>query len=141
MKNLIRFSLLLLGALVFTCGLAQAQSLPLDASGHVIVAAAAIPFYATTEFWTALFGLISALVAICKNSALKDHQKVNQALVLTIEAASKLPEIVAAEQRFKGMIAAKAEQLGVQPLLDRIVQDLTITTPAPATARAASDPS
>ncbi len=93
------------------------------------VPASAPAFYATGEFWSALFGLVAGIVAIWRNQTASAHQKVNESLVLAIEQVTKLPEVAAAEQRIKQAIQAKATALGVQPLLHRIVVDLTEPQP------------
>jgi hypothetical protein len=83
------------------------------------------PFYTSADFWSVVFGVVAGIVAIVKNSALSAHQKINEALVLSIEEVTKLPGVAEAEQKIKTLIQAKATALGVQPLLHRIVQDLT----------------
>lgn len=140
MKNRYLFPLLaaVIACLIaVVCPTAHAAGLAPDSAsfhgGAILLAQATAPtsqpFYTTTEFWTAIFALATGLVAVWRNNLLTQHQKVNQALVLSIEAASKIPEVVAAEEKFKTLISDKATQLGIEPLLNRLVKDLTVSTP------------
>lgn len=108
---------------------AFAQSAP---ALNVIAAPAAVPFYASGEFWTGLFGVAASLVAIWRNGAATNARKINDTLVLGIEEVTKLPGVAEHEQRIKTYLREKATDLGVQPLLHRIVQDLTEPAAKPA---------
>lgn len=72
-----------------------------------------------------LFGIWKHNAASASDKELTLSQKINQSLVLGIETASKIPEVIAAENKMKAIIQAKATEYGVQPALHRIVQDLT----------------
>jgi hypothetical protein len=85
----------------------------------------AIPFYASDTFWAVALALVSGIVAILRNKTATTAQKINAALVLGIEQATQLPEVAAAETKVKNLIRAKAQQAGVEPILNRIVKDLT----------------
>lgn len=124
-RSLFAFVALLFAALCLA-GHAFAQTVP----ALVVAAPAAAPFYASGEFWTGLFGLVAGIVAIWRNQAASTSRKVNETLVLAIEEATKLPGVVEAEQRIKQLIRDRATDYGVQPILHRIVKDLT----DPATA-------
>jgi hypothetical protein len=90
-----------------------------------VTVAAPVPFYATEAFWATVLAVVSGLFGIWKNRQASTHQKINESLVLGIEQATKIPEVVAFESRIKKTIQASATGYGVQPLLHRIVQDLT----------------
>ena len=92
--------------------------------------------------WMALITLVSTLIAIWKHNAansagvhLTTAQKINQSLILGIETAGQIPEAVAAVDKVKAVVQAKATEYGVQPVLHALVE--TFTTPA-ATATAAA---
>ena len=89
------------------------------------VAAASTPFYASGEFWTTVFAIVAGIFGIWKNSQHSTAQKINESLVLGIEKATKIPRVADYERQIKQTIQAKATEYGVQPLLHRLVQDLT----------------
>lgn len=106
-----------------------AQVVPADAvtqaSGLSPQVSPSTPWYLSTEFFAALFSLAAGIVAVVKDQSKKKAEKINSILVLGIEAATKIPKVAEFEKKIKGDIRQKAEQLGVQPVLDRLVKDLT----------------
>ncbi len=99
---------------------APAVSTPTPAPAPVV-----IPWYANEALWSTLFAVAAGVFGIVRNSQLSTHQKINEALVLGIEQATKIPAVAAFENRIKADIQTRAAELGVQPVLHRIVQDLT----------------
>ncbi|MES2696913.1 MAG: hypothetical protein V4773_25835 [Verrucomicrobiota bacterium] len=131
MRNPLR-SLVLLAALfsVLLAGLSFLASPAFSQTANpaptvVLTAAPATPFYSSSEFWSAIIAAIGGLIAIWKNSQASTSKKVNESLVLAIEEATKIPEVAAFEQRIKGKIRETATKAGVQPVLHRLVKDLT----------------
>ena len=127
MKNKLLTWFLLLGALVFAFGLLVPALHAQAAAAPAVVAPAGVPFYASGDFWSALFGLVAGITAIWKHTELSTTKRALQAVVLGVETATKIPEVAAAETKVKAIIQDKAAQLGIQPILDRVVQDLTAT--------------
>ena len=104
---------------------AQAADLSLNSQLSTLSSAAQPPFYSTSEFWAGLFAVVTGIVAIWKNNQASTGAKINETLILAIEQATKLPGVSEHEQRIKRLIQSKATELGVHPLLHRLVQDLT----------------
>jgi|GEM_PF-4886469 len=124
----------------FVTGVVSAQAADsVSASDTAVISdpvqqvAASAPFYVSGEFWTSLFALVAGLTAIWKHKAanaaqkeLTTAQKITQSVILGVEAATKIPEVAEYEKTVKRIIRNKAEELGVQPLLNRAVRDLTV---------------
>lgn len=129
---IIAIALALMLVLVITQPAAHAQAVPALSSQPSAISAvpAPVPFYASGEFWSGLFGVVAGIVAIWRNQAASTSRKVSETLVLAIEEATKLPGVAESEQRIKTLIREKATDLGVQPLLHRMVKNLT--EPAPS---------
>jgi membrane protein implicated in regulation of membrane protease activity len=103
-------------------------SLPLIVLAGDTAAAAAsstTPWWQSTGFIAAAVAFIPSVIAIWQNKSKKTAQKLNETLVEGIELAATIPEVVAAEKKIKDQIKATAEKYGVEPLLHRLVKDLT----------------
>jgi hypothetical protein len=111
-------------------GLFLAQIDPPSSDTSATVAA---PFYTDGAFIGAVIAGIMSLVALWshneKNTAIKDKttaQKVSESLVIAIETATKIPAFAEKEKAFKQAINEKVTKLGVQPLVHRLVKDVTL---------------
>jgi uncharacterized membrane protein len=105
-------------------------SLPLivlagDTAAADTVVSSTTPWYLSTSFIAAAVAAIPSLIAIWQNKSKKAAQKLNETLVKGIELATTIPEVVAAEKKVKDKIKETAEKYGVEPLLHRLVKDLT----------------
>ncbi len=69
--------------------------------------------------------LVSGLIAIWQNKQASTARKITASIVLGVEQATKLPQVAAAEKQIKATIRQHAQDAGIQPLLDRLVQNLT----------------
>jgi hypothetical protein len=85
----------------------------------------ATPWYADGAVIGAAIAAITSLLAIWSHKEKSKAQMVSESLVVAIEAASKIPQVAAQEKAIKAKLKSEFEALGVQPLVDRIVQDLT----------------
>lgn len=78
-----------------------------------------------TTFVSIGLALVTSLIAIWKNKQASTSRKIVESIVVGVEEATKLPQVRDAEKRVKDTIRAKATELGVEPLLNRVVKDLT----------------
>lgn len=141
MMKILRSAFLFAGLICALCCLpltihAQAAGSPTVTT----VVVAAPPWYLSETLWATVIAFVSGVIAIWKNNAASTHQKINDALVLGIEQATQIPEVAAFESKIKSTIQAKATALGVQPILHRIVQDLTEPAATATTAPASQPP-
>lgn len=99
-----------------------------DTSGTTATTApadAAAPWYLNGAMWLALITAALGIAAVWQNKEKRTADKINETLVLGIEAASRIPEVQAYEKKIKQQIQTQAQKAGVQPALDKIVQLLT----------------
>lgn len=134
MQNTTRRSLfaallgLLLCALCLTAantGFAQAA---VDPATPIVLApqpAPALAWYANPTLWATVIAFVTGILGIWQHGEKTKAQKINESLVLGIESATRIPEVAAQEKAIKERIKQYATDAGVQPLLARLVQDLT----------------
>ncbi|MFA6962428.1 MAG: hypothetical protein WC205_16860 [Opitutaceae bacterium] len=129
MKNirlLILSAVALAAVLSFAPQLAQAADAAAEPTSVVTSAATTTtPWYADGAVIGAVIAAVTSLLAIWQHGEKKTAQKVSESLVVAIESATKIPAVAAQEKAIKAKIKSVAEDYGVQPLLDRIVQDVT----------------
>lgn len=88
--------------------------------------ATAVPWYADGAVIGGVIAAVTSLLALWANKAKNTAQKVSESLVIAIETASKIPAVAEKEKAIKQAINAKVTELGVQPLVHRIVKDVTL---------------
>lgn len=123
------FHMLLVVALV---GLVAAPSQAAEAADgiHALTSAAtgetvSAPWWSGAEAISAVIALCTGLIAVWQRNEKKTAQKVNESLVIAIEAATKIPAVAAQEKAIKAKIRTVTDDLGVAPLVHRLVKDLT----------------
>ena len=100
-----------------------------DAPGAVDSAAKVTkpaPFYTDGAFIGAVVAGFMSLVAVWQNAKKNTAQKVAESLVQAIEIATKIPAVAEKEKAIKQSINRTVTDLGVQPLVHRIVKDVTL---------------
>jgi len=117
-------SLLALSA-CFTFALAGLAQVAADTVTTAAATAPADDGSSLTTIISVAVALVSGLIAIWQNKQATTARKVTQSIVLGVEQATKLPQVQAAEKQIKATIRRQAEELGVQPILQRVVKDLT----------------
>ncbi|HTJ77954.1 MAG TPA: hypothetical protein VL357_03085 [Rariglobus sp.] len=83
------------------------------------------PWYADGTVISSIIAAVMAIFGVWSHTEKTTAQKITESLVVGIEQATKLPKVAAAEAEIKAKIQSVASDYGVQPLLDRIVQDIT----------------
>ncbi len=128
MKNTLR---LLPFVLFIVAAFAFAFALTLPAFAQTVVDSTqpaqvvAVEETSATTLVSIAIALITGLLAIWQKKEASTAKKITASIVLGVEQATKLPQVQEQERRIKGMIRAHAENLGVEPLLQRVVKDLT----------------
>ena len=102
--------------------LAQVTPPAPDAKPPVV---ASTPWYADGTVIAGFIAFITSITAIWSHTEKRTAQKISESLVAGIEAATKIPAVAAQEKIIKARIQAVATDYGVQPLLDKIVQEVT----------------
>lgn len=129
-KNTLRLLPFILAALVFAFALAlpafaqaaAAADAPIVMGGGNV---AEPDGSSLTTIISIVVALVSGLVAIWQRKEASTARKVTESIVLGVEQATKLPQVQAAEKQIKAKIRQQATDLGVEPLLNRVVKDLT----------------
>ncbi len=83
------------------------------------------PWWSGAEVISAVIALATGLIAVWQHKEKKTAQKVSESLVLAIEAATKIPAVADKEKAIKAKIRETVTDLGVQPVVHRLVKDLT----------------
>lgn len=131
MKHITRllFAMAALAALVcFSTPTLHADTAPPEVAAEVVAdaAPAAHPWYADGAFIGGIIAAFTSIVAIWQNKGKKTAQKVSESLVQAIEVATRIPAVAEKEKEIKRSINATVTKLGVQPLVHRIVKDVTL---------------
>lgn len=87
--------------------------------------ASAVAWYANPTLWATAIAFVTGILGIWSHKEKTRAQKINESLIMGIESATRIPEVAAQEKAIKERIKQYAENAGVQPLLARLVQDLT----------------
>lgn len=87
--------------------------------------AAPAPWYSDGAVIGIIISSIMSLVAVWSHKSKKTAQKVSESLVIAIEAATKIPAVAEKEKLIKAKLRQEFEDIGVQPLVHRLVKDLT----------------
>jgi hypothetical protein len=121
---------------LFTHSSAQAQTDPpaaltLDAtSGNIVTDTVALtppaPWYADGAVIGGIIAALTSIFAIWSNKQMRTAEKISRSLVEAIEVASRIPAVATKEKEIKQSINATVTRLGVQPLVHRIVKDVTL---------------
>lgn len=107
------------------CGLLLAVATATPALAQTAAAAPAAEESSVATLLSIGLALATSLIAIWKNKQASTQRKIVESIVVGVEEATKLPQVREAEKRVKDTIRAKATELGVEPLLNRVVKDLT----------------
>ena len=83
------------------------------------------PWYMNGTLWTALIAFVAGAFAIWQNKEKRTAEKVSQTLVLAIEQASKIPEVVEEEKKIKAKIKEVTTKNGVEPIVNKLIDLLT----------------